>query len=456
VARTATGQVIERPAKLGTTYALRFRAYGQRRYVTLGGSWEGWTRRQAHIELENVLADVRRGIWRPDVPDTIDAPEVIPTFHEFASEWFAAKRLELRPNTVAAYEYELSHHLLPFFADHRLDELTAEEVDRYRNAKVRERDRRARSATSVRPLSNETINKTLTRLAQILEVAVEYGYIERNPAAGRRRKLKVAKPQRTYLDRAAQILALLDAAKELDDEARSDRRIARRPLLATLVLAGLRIGELLALQWRDVDLAAGRLRVAEAKTDAGAGRYVDIVPALREELAVHRAQSAFTRPDDLVFPTSAGRLQSATNVRNRILTKAVIRANEKLARQGLAELPEGLTPHSLRRTYISLLLAKGDEVPYVMQQVGHTDPKMTLGLYAKVMFRKDGERERLQALVDGVEWAQMGTTGRGEYSDPLTPIAPSNEKPRESGASEDGRGWVRTSDLSRVRRALSR
>jgi hypothetical protein len=43
VARPATGQVVERDGKRGITYALRVRAYGRREYITLGGSWEGWT-----------------------------------------------------------------------------------------------------------------------------------------------------------------------------------------------------------------------------------------------------------------------------------------------------------------------------------------------------------------------------------------------------------------------------
>ena len=70
----------------------------------------------------------------------------------------------------------------------------------------------------------------------------------------------------------------------------------------------------------------------------------------------------------------------------------------------------GLTPHSLRRTFISLLLALGEEVPYVMRQVGHTDPKVTLSIYAQIMFRGEGERERLRALVEGSHWALLGTT----------------------------------------------
>ena len=65
MARAATGQVVERKGKRGITFAARIRAYGERPYVPLGYSWEGYTRREAETELENILADVRRGILAP-------------------------------------------------------------------------------------------------------------------------------------------------------------------------------------------------------------------------------------------------------------------------------------------------------------------------------------------------------------------------------------------------------
>jgi hypothetical protein len=91
------------------------------------------------------------------------------------------------------------------------------------------------------------------------------------------------------------------------------------------------------------------------------------------------------------------------------MARTIERANEKLASQGSAPLSDGLTPHALRRTFISLLLAIGEEAPYVMRQVGHADPKVTLSIYAQVMFRGEGERERLKALVEGPDWALLGT-----------------------------------------------
>jgi hypothetical protein len=66
----------------------------------------------------------------------------------------------------------------------------------------------------------------------------------------------------------------------------------------------------------------------------------------------------------------------------------------------------GLTPHSLRRTFASLLVARGDDPAYVMAQMGHTTPHLTLTLYAQAMQRRDGERERLRVVVGG-----CGATG---------------------------------------------
>jgi len=67
--RRPTGQVLERERDGGRIFALRFRAYGERRYVTLGSSAEGWTRKKAEEGLANVLADVRREIWQPPKPE---------------------------------------------------------------------------------------------------------------------------------------------------------------------------------------------------------------------------------------------------------------------------------------------------------------------------------------------------------------------------------------------------
>ncbi len=65
-----TGEVVVRNRGGGRIFALRFRAYGKRHYLTLGHAADGWTYEKAEEELANVLADVRRGIWKPPTAKT--------------------------------------------------------------------------------------------------------------------------------------------------------------------------------------------------------------------------------------------------------------------------------------------------------------------------------------------------------------------------------------------------
>lgn len=407
--RRATGRTIPTTSTRGRGWAIRFTAYGQRRYLTLGDEADGWTESKARDELDATLALVRVGRWQPDEPVAPPAPERDdPTFHDFATEWLASVESGLRPNTVLDYRWQLTHHLIPFFGRHRLSEITVREVDRYRDYKQREKD----------GLGAVSINKTLTRLGQVLERAVEYEVIDRNPVRVGKRKLKTSRVTRSYLDDAQQVVDLLAAAGELDAAARADRRhIPRRAIVATLALAGVRIGEALALRWRDVDLANSRLYIADSKTDAGV-RHVTIRPALHDELAAWKSRSRDTRPGSPVFASRNGKPLGDDNVRNRVFAPSVKRANENRAELELPPLPENLTPHSLRRTFISAVLVLTSDVRAVMAEVGHTDPAVTFGIYAQVMRRDDDARKRLRALLDG------GTGTEAELNYTVEGLAP--------------------------------
>lgn len=350
----------------------------------------------------------RRGIWQPPKPQTTPVRESSdPTFHEFASEWFEGRKDSWRRATRLDYEWQLSKHLLPFFKGHRLSQITVQEVDRFRTVKTAEAakikakpaegkpimdeytDRRGcRHRRPKRALSVTSINKMLTRLAQILDQAVEYELIGRNPAKGRSRRLKPVKPAPVWLDSAEQIGALLGAAGELDREARAGQRAPRRAILSTLVFTGMRIGELIELRWRD---------------------------------ATHKA-CVTARSDERVFPTRRGGAMNDSNVRNRILDTAVARANERLEASGSVPLPEGLTPHKLRHTYTSLLAALGTDLGAMMDLLGHTDPGFTLRVYRHSMRRDPESRAQLRALV-GVD--DLGT---GEVSGTISGTNRENEQ----------------------------
>jgi integrase len=169
-----------------------------------------------------------------------------------------------------------------------------------------------------------------------------------------------------------------------------------------------------------VNLARGTLTVERSKTDAGE-RVVDLTPALRDELALWLDRSPFKEPTDLVFPTLKGGPDSRQNVRRRLLLRAVEKANEQLAKDGIEPIGS-VGPHGLRRTFASLRVAAGDDPVYVSSQIGHEDPTFTLRVYAQVV----KHRERLtakerEAFDRAVEWARMGT------NEPMTvPPAPAS------------------------------
>ena len=387
MARKATGQVIERTGKAGRTFALRFRAYGTRRYVTLGTAEDGWDRSRAEAELRHVLADVERGIWQPYEPK-IEEPTPEPSFHEFASEWFARHAREWRPHTRDSYEWALSYHLLAFFKDHRLSGITIEEVDRYKAAKQREGK-----------LSNNSINATLTRLSQILEEAVEYERIPRNPAKGKRRRLKGEPRARSWVD-PEQLPALLDAGDAWS-----------RPIFATLAGTGMRPAEAVALNWRDVNLATQTIRVRQSKTAAGI-RTVDLCMGLAEGVAEFKARSPHTGPDDPLFVNRQGARQTKDNISRRLKT-AIKRANKTLTAASIEPLSlKQITPYSFRRTYASLRAALRDDAVYASEQMGHTDPSFTFRVYARAVKRRERlSGNYLEQFDRALEWARMGTNG---------------------------------------------
>jgi integrase len=133
--------------------------------------------------------------------------------------------------------------------------------------------------------------------------------------------VKASKAAPVWLDRAEHIAALRDAAGELDRNARRDRRHVCRATLASL-FAGLRIGELVKLRWRHVDLTGDRITVRESKTGAGV-RQIDMLPIIRDELLALKAAARRTEPAALVFATVRGTRQNASNVRNRVLAPAM-------------------------------------------------------------------------------------------------------------------------------------
>lgn len=161
-------------------------------------------------------------------------------------------------------------------------------------------------------------------------------------------------------------------------------------LIELLAVSGMRVGEACALQWRDFDftrntihiqrnlatLENGTVYVKSPKTEAGV-RVVSIAP---ETMAVFQPHAG--KPNSFVF----GGKQS------RLWAKRIIDA---MARAGLGQF----TTHDLRHAHATFLLKQVPNPKLVSKRLGHSDVKITLGIYAHVM---DGDDEELAGLAAGL------------------------------------------------------
>ncbi|MFL6018713.1 MAG: tyrosine-type recombinase/integrase, partial [Gaiellaceae bacterium] len=139
-----------------------------------------------------------------------------------------------------------------------------------------------------------------------------------------------------------------------------------------LALSGLRSQEVAGLRLRHLDVTHGRIVIADGKT-RGSVREVHMSPFLREELLVYVAELKLTTPDDLLFPTKRGTPRSRQNLNRRVLAPAVARAAAARAARRDSVLPPAITPHTLRRTFVTLSAQAGRSASWVQAQIGHAD-----------------------------------------------------------------------------------
>jgi integrase len=484
MARPAEGTITTDTVTDGTLrFRLRFSAYRKRETVRLHerrdcdcGCGGGWNDRTAAVELENILARVKAGVWTPPErrsPASASADTEMPTFREYSSRWLQAKIdgvLGAKPisaNTHKQYRWQLESHLMPFFADYQLDQIDADLCLAFKAHKLKQA-RELREAIEagaklrnkhkqpVVPLSAGSIRKVIDKLAAILDDAVEDRHIDHNPARGKRMRVHVPKPKRTFLE-MDELAAVIDAAAEQDisltqtvapidlgltvarvahlhAQGKSPKQIASRLGLAKSTVSyhlsklGLKVGrgyigrrvvvEILgycgprASELCDIKIGhvrlhdpnGARFRIPDSKTETGI-REVQISPQVVETIVAHldrlRRTGAPTGPDDYLIPNLNGNRMDYGRV-EQIVREASELASAKRVEKGLPPLPH-TTPHTLRRTYISIaLIAYEWDVKYVMDQVGHADSKMTLDVYAQMQQRaKRDNGAKFDKLIRG-------------------------------------------------------
>jgi integrase len=212
--------------------------------------------------------------------------------------------------------------------------------------------------TGVAPRS---VNRVRNVVSAVFNYGIKVHKLSGNPAAGADKRRE---PEAAVLDyyRPDEIEAIARAMGDGQDA--ETVRIA--------AYAGLRLGELLALKWKDVDWAGSKLTIVrsmsagvETSTKSGKARTVGLADQAAAALARLANRRDFTEPDDLVFCNDFGRTIDGSALRRRY----------KAARDTAGLRP--LKWHDLRHTFGSLLVAGGMDIVSVQALLGHSKIETT-------------------------------------------------------------------------------
>ena len=282
-------------------------------------------------------------------PEVEAKKKEVPTFAEFAPRFVEgyAKANRHKPSTIQHIEKNLRVHVLPAFGDRRLDELTQEDIQRFKGQRTH--------------LANKTVNHHLSLMRCMFKAAVEWGVIERMPVELER--LKVIKTSMDFYD-FDEFEAVVHAATQID----------HRALLLVLLggEAGLRSGEIRALEWTSIDLRRCRLTVERSEYEGHVTlpkhdkiRHVPMTKRLTEALREHRHQQGpRVLYGDGGTPTAGAPLER--HAFRKWLTIACREADLRYR-----------SPHCLRHTFCSHLAMRGAPVRAIQELAGHADLKTT-------------------------------------------------------------------------------
>ncbi len=221
-----------------------------------------------------------------------------------------------------------------------------------------------------------TLNRDLSAASAVFSYAVQMGYVDANPVKDIRRASETGNKRDLYLSQQ-QIAEMLDHAPEYF-----------RPLLLCAVATGMRRGELLSLQWADVDLAGRTLCVRAEVAKTSKERRVPMCAPLAETLSEMKAARGVFDINARGGPVFVWRDGKAiTDTRHRKAWNKTLAAWEGH--------PDGLRFHDLRHTAASLLINSGNDLFVVGKILGHSTP-VTTSRYAHLVL--DLQRDAVESL----------------------------------------------------------
>ena len=319
----------------GQSYRVMFRVGGRESMPTYGGAFQ--TMREARIRRDWIAGELA-ALRLPDLR-ALERTKPFPTVYEAAERW-RESRVDVAENTRLTHRSAV-RRVFPLLGSRRVDELTP--------ADVADLVSTLHTAGS----SRETIRKSIVALAQVLD----HAGVSPNPARNRVH-VRLPREERAELnpptgEHVRAVHALLPTRYRL-------------PLLA-LDATGMRVGELEALTWGDIDEPRSRWRVSRATSKTGRARWVHVPPAIFE------AVLGLVPRDD------------RTAARRVFLSFGADRFRTAIARACRAAGVPTFSPHDLRHRRISLLHLSGVPWARIGEHVGQRNLAVTANTYTHVL-----------------------------------------------------------------------
>lgn len=285
-------------------------------------------------------------------------------FRDFAKEYLVSWGLNRKASTVRTETNRVNNILVPHFGAKPLQTVTQRDIERYL-AK-----RRSKGINKEDGISQASANRELCRLKSMFKKALEWGYVDRNPAAN----IKQSKEKLSRKDflMPEEVKALIETCEE-----------HIRPIVTVAVHTGMRWGEVSRLTWERVDLENGTALLPETKNYED--REVPLNQSAREAIAGLAAGSK----EGFVFinPKTAEPFDTIRSPFKRALKAAGI--------------TRSFSFHGLRHTAASLMVMAGVDLRTVGEILGHKSFAMTMRYAHLAPNHLKASVERLDGMVRG-------------------------------------------------------
>jgi integrase len=332
--------------------------------VTLGSKKDIPTKPLAKRRIELILARINSTDYRPGRFAKMD---------EFATIWQEHILVGAKPSSIRSAKSHLNVHILPHFGKRGLDEIGVQ-AQQFFVTKLAQAN-----------LSRKMILNVLSTLASILQTAKGWGYVCQ----------MVDYKSLTIPTEEVQTEARFFTVEEVGKIIAAARE-PYKTMFWLLAMTGVRAGEMLGLQWQDIDFDKGLLNIrrsawygrVQTTKNKNSEAIIPLPGILAATLLTFREQWK-SNPDGFLFVTRNRRPPSS----NKVVEYGLWPVLDLLAipRCGL---------HAFRHTHTSLLLDTGATPKVVQEQLRHADPRVTLGVYAHVL--GDAHREAVEKVASVV------------------------------------------------------